>query len=307
MKRAFASLICAVLLLALLPAAVAPARMAFSYSLHLAGANALVGSTVQAAITNVQSAGPYQYAFKLYRKTNEGYAFAKDVPGMTTSSTTSFQVGEPGVYILYTVVWSAADSALLWSPEFTVALRPAAHVTDVSPVNGTALKVTWTAVAGASGYEVWRAESAAGPYTIVKWTNATSFSNTYLTPGKRYYYKVGAYNIVDSVKCVSGLVGAANAGVPLAKASVTQAVATGKDRIKLAWAAVPGASGYQVLMATAAAGPYAPVLTTSALGATKTGLLANKAYWFKVRAYKRIYTTNYYGPLSGYRSVRTLP
>ncbi|MFT3952541.1 MAG: hypothetical protein QM689_11465 [Oscillospiraceae bacterium] len=63
--------------------------------------------------------------------------------------------------------------------------------------------VKWTKVSGASGYELYRASSKTGTFTKVKTTTATAFTNTGLTKGKTYYYKVRTYKTVNSAKYYS--------------------------------------------------------------------------------------------------------
>ena len=53
-------------------------------------------------------------------------------------------------------------------------------------------KVSWDAVDGAVSYEVYRATSKSGTYTLVKTTTSLSYKNTSATAGKTYYYKVVA-------------------------------------------------------------------------------------------------------------------
>lgn len=57
------------------------------------------------------------------------------------------------------------------------------------------VSIKWSKVSGASGYEVWRANSAKGKYSKIKTVkngSTTSYTNTKLKAG-RYYYKVRAY------------------------------------------------------------------------------------------------------------------
>lgn len=59
-------------------------------------------------------------------------------------------------------------------------------------------KLTWYASAGASGYVVYRADNAAGPYARVKVTKSLAFTDTGLVKGRTYYYKVRAYTTTPS-------------------------------------------------------------------------------------------------------------
>ena len=57
------------------------------------------------------------------------------------------------------------------------------------------ISIKWSKVSNASGYEIWRANSAKGNYSKIKTiknSSTTSYTNTKLKAG-RYYYKVRAY------------------------------------------------------------------------------------------------------------------
>lgn len=60
--------------------------------------------------------------------------------------------------------------------------------------------VRWKQVPGANGYKIYRSTAKNGKYTCVKTIKkgkTLSWKNTKLKKGKRYYYKVKAYRIVD--------------------------------------------------------------------------------------------------------------
>ena len=63
----------------------------------------------------------------------------------------------------------------------------------------TTVTLTWNELASMKYYDVYRATSADGKYTLLKRTSDTSAQNT-VKVGKTYYYKVRAYNLVDNVK-----------------------------------------------------------------------------------------------------------
>jgi len=62
--------------------------------------------------------------------------------------------------------------------------------------SSTSIKTSWTAVNGVTGYYLFRATSKTGTYSNIKTLTATTYTNTGLTKGKSYYYKVQAYKIV---------------------------------------------------------------------------------------------------------------
>lgn len=68
---------------------------------------------------------------------------------------------------------------------------------------GTGVALTWKEINGASGYKLYRSESKNGTYvrvkTLKKQTN-TSYTDTGVVAGKKYYYKVVAYRKVSKKK-----------------------------------------------------------------------------------------------------------
>jgi fibronectin type 3 domain-containing protein len=162
-------------------------------------------------------------------------------------------------------------------------------------VDGTSVKTSWSAVTGAAGYQLYRSTSSAGTYTRVYSGIDRTYTDTGLTSGKAYYYKVRAYAAVGYTK-VYGPFGTAKAGIPLAAPAISSAAASGSTSIKVSWGAASSATGYQLYRSTSETGTYARVYSGTARAYTNTGLTTGKAYFYKVRAYKVIGTTTYYGP-----------
>jgi hypothetical protein len=217
-----------------------------------------------------------------------------------------FYPTEPGVYKVHIAMYDGYydDSASAWSKSTVVYGILPNKVAEIEAVSGTSLKITWNRIKDADGYELHRSTVMAGPYTPVKSTTATSFTDTSLKAGTQYYYKVRTYTMEGGVK-VYGSFSAAYAGVPLAKSAIVSATGISTSQIKLTWNKVTGATGYQIFRSATAAGVYTSIKLTTALTYTAGGLQHAKNYYFKVRPYVRIYTTNYYGPLSGYKAGKT--
>ncbi len=70
---------------------------------------------------------------------------------------------------------------------------------------GTTATVSWKKVSGASVYYVYRATSKNGTYSYIGSTKKTSYQNTKLKKGKKYYYKVSAVKLANGVKARSNL------------------------------------------------------------------------------------------------------
>lgn len=71
--------------------------------------------------------------------------------------------------------------------------------------SASGITVSWGAVAGATQYEIYRCvTSYTGTYTLLTTTASLSYTNTGLTTGKTYWYKVMAYRLVGSTKVYGG-------------------------------------------------------------------------------------------------------
>ena len=57
--------------------------------------------------------------------------------------------------------------------------------------------IKWAKISGAVKYEVQRATSKNGKYSLMKTVTGTSLTNTSAKAGKTYYYKVKAYRTAD--------------------------------------------------------------------------------------------------------------
>ena len=153
-------------------------------------------------------------------------------------------------------------------------------VTVVSP---SALDLTWSATAGATGYDVKRGASAGGPFTtIASGVTATTFSDSGLNAATTYHYVVAATN-AGGASANSASVNATT--LPLPPAAPTGLAATpGNGQIGLSWASVSGATGYTVKRATVSGGSYTVIANLTNTGYTDTGLTNGTTYFYVVNA-----------------------
>jgi GH25 family lysozyme M1 (1,4-beta-N-acetylmuramidase) len=80
----------------------------------------------------------------------------------------------------------------------------------LSPVNlrakrlkSTAIIVTWQGTRGASGYQLFSKISSTDRYKLLRTTKYGNYTNTKLTKGKTYYYKVRAFEAIGKTKIYS--------------------------------------------------------------------------------------------------------
>lgn len=70
-------------------------------------------------------------------------------------------------------------------------------------ISYTSIKLTWSTVVGANGYEVYRAISSTGTYSLITKTSYLYYTNLGLITGKKYYYKVRAYKTIGNTNVCS--------------------------------------------------------------------------------------------------------
>ncbi|MBR2294933.1 MAG: fibronectin type III domain-containing protein [Clostridiales bacterium] len=166
----------------------------------------------------------------------------------------------------------------------------------ITAVTSDSVTLSWGAVEGASGYEVWRSTSSGGKYVCIADTTSTSKVSTNLSSGKDYYYKVRAYRTVNGVKQYSGY-SREEKETTLKIPGITSLTRSGSAgaSFNISWESDPGATGYQLMRSTAENGTYTTVCTTTKTNRTDTGLTVGTTYWYKVRSYRTVGGKTTYG------------
>lgn len=191
----------------------------------------------------------------------------------------------------------------LWVPDLPAQTTGA----KAASVSATSIKVSWNAVSGATGYEVYRATSANGTFTKLGWVSATSRTCGSLTCGKTYYFKVRAFVQAGGIKSYGSYSSVVSAVPQLAAPGSAKATAASTTSIKVSWNAVSGADGYAVYRATSANGTYSKLGTVTTTNRTCGSLSSGKQYFFKVCAYKVVNGKTCYGKYSSVVSAVTTP
>ena len=220
--------------------------------------------------------------YKVYRSTSKDgtYTLLDTVTGTSFTDSSA----KAGKYYYYYVIAVGSDDSLSGKSNIlgrTCDLaRPEVTVSNVASTGK--VKVSWAAVDGAVKYEVYRATSKDGTYSLLKTTTDLSFTNTSAKAGKTYYYKVKA--IAEKSAADSALSSVKSRTCDLARPEVTLSNVASSGKIKVSWAKIDGAVKYEVYRATSKDGTYSLVKTTTSTSFTNTAITAGQAYYYKVKA-----------------------
>jgi fibronectin type 3 domain-containing protein len=159
---------------------------------------------------------------------------------------------------------------------------PAAPTGLTASAGNAQVQLAWKASSAATAYYVKRSTTSGGPYTQMATPTATSYADSSVTNGTKYYYVVSAYNSYGP-SANSAEVNATPMPPPPSAPAGLQAIA-GNTQVDLTWTASTGATSYHAKRSTANGGPYTQVSAPTAANFTDTGLTNGTTYYYVVSA-----------------------
>ena len=162
-----------------------------------------------------------------------------------------------------------------------------------------------------TGYRVYKYNTKTKKYDYV---SGSQTSNTYvdikkLTAGTAYSFKVRAYKTTNQGELFGDYSAAATTATTPRKVTI-KAPTAGKKKLTAKWKKVSPATGYVVEYSTnnkfkASATKKVTVTKNSTLSKTIKNLKKKKKYYVRIRAYKEVNKTKYYGTYSSVKSIKT--
>lgn len=189
-----------------------------------------------------------------------------------------------------------------------------AKVSKVTLVSRTtsSIKIKWTKVKNAKGYQVSFYNAAKKKWVSEKKTTALNYTDTGLKDATTYSYKVRAYTKKNG-KVVYGKYSPVLKATTVAAPVVVKRVekvsvsASTDSSITLKWPKVAGATGYYVFIYNKYQRSWGAGKATTALSYTVSGLSTGANYAFRVRAYTKKNGKVYYGKYSPTLNAQTRP
>lgn len=165
------------------------------------------------------------------------------------------------------------------------------------------LSFSWNKVSGVN----YRLMFYQGSKVIsTKYATGNSYTYTKLKSGTVYTLRVTPYRIVNGQNVYANSTGSVKTATAPAKVKLSQAKRSGKNKVKLTWKKVSGASGYEIFMRTGN-GKYKKIKivgNAKTVSFTKSGLSRKKSYSFRIRAYTKVDKNKVYGTYSNVKKVK---
>jgi titin len=226
--------------------------------------------------------------FKIERSTNGGYNYAL----LTTlnANTTSYSdtaVSSGNTYHYQVRAYNAYGSSPQSNNRNITIIPIAPSALTATAFSPSQINLSWTNVNGEAGYKIERSIITNTNYSLLTTpgANITLYSDTPLTPGTTFYYKVKAYNAGGESPFSPESSATTTFGAPLAPI-LSNVTAISPTELKLEWVGVFGADGYKVERSFNGSN-YALLSTLNAdmLSYSDTTVTPNNMYYYRVIAY----------------------
>lgn len=149
----------------------------------------------------------------------------------------------------------------------------------------TSLTITWSASSGAETYQLFRAASSSGPFSLKVYpSNATTYTNTGLKSETAYFYEVRAVNTAGTSAKSAPQSGTTLGNPPATPTGLTVETAT-ETSLTVSWNASTGATSYQVFRDANSGGSFTTkVYDGTGVSFTDGSLSSGVTYYYEVQA-----------------------
>lgn len=185
----------------------------------------------------------------------------------------------------------------------TITIAPTATVISSVTNTETGIRLKWKKTTGAEKYIIYRKAGNGSwkKYKSVKAANGCSFTDTKVTNGSKYAYKIRAY--------ADGVYGAYSSihTIYRVKQPALKVKKAGKGRLKCSWKKNTKANSYQIMYGTKASMQGAKTIAIKKAGTVKktiAGLKAGKKYYVRIRSCKTVNKKKYYSSWSKTVNIR---
>ena len=235
-----------------------------------------------------------------YSTDNSNFTKLKTI---NSQSTTSYTVGglTAGKAYYFALISYTDINGKITKSKRTSSLKITATSSSSVPVpsnlkaaeySNSAIKLTWTKASDVTGYYVYRSTDGK-TYSKIKTLTAytTTYTNTSLTAGKKYYYSIASYKNTSTGAVAIGPKSSAVNALTISSSKLSypsgfavKEVAT--DAIKLVWNKASNASGYYIYRSIDNKNfSRIKALPSSSTSYTDIALYLDTTYYYKIASY----------------------
>ncbi len=218
--------------------------------------------------------------YKIYRSTSSGETLTLLISVSSESySNTGLSVSTTYYYKVtaYSDVGESESSSQVSAT--TILAAPINLAKDYS--SSSQITLSWSSVAGATSYKIYRSTSSGGPDTYVTSVTSESGASKGLSANTTYYYKVTACDANGESGYSNLLSVTTNVLAPTNLSAKT----TTFEQIDLSWNSVSGATKYNIYRATSLYDSYELITSVTSTTYDDTGIGVTQNYYYKVKAY----------------------
>lgn len=264
------------------------------------GENEVDKTALNAKLKEAKAIKQNGYTESSYQALQEAIAAAEKVAGSET-------VAQAEVDAQVTALEKAIKGLKTQTPTQTTAAPKAPAGVKAASAAYNKVKVSWSKVSGATGYEVLQYNSSTKKYSRAALVKGTSYTKSGLKTGTKYSFRVRAYKTAGSKTVYSPYSNTVSAKPTLARVTKVKTKNNAGRNARITWKRVAGANGYKIYRATKKKGKYRAVKMLKSgrtVKFTNKKLKKGKRYYYKVRAYRNIGKKKVYGKSSIVRSVK---
>lgn len=165
---------------------------------------------------------------------------------------------------------------------------PAPENVKVSPDGTKQIRITWEKTAGASGYEILRADSYYGTYKTLASVKGLSYVDTKAGEDTYRYYKVRPYYTVGKKKIYGTESYSRSARAYFAPPVLQELAYPSYTSLKLAWRQMKEGKMTEVSYSDSYSGTYKILTNTNKGSYVHKNLEPGRTYYYKLRTYKLV-------------------
>ena len=189
--------------------------------------------------------------YNLYRSETSGGTFAQVGGDISITRYRDDNLSEDTPYY-YQLEACNGDECSGSSPEVSVTTAPMQSTPTAATQNNGAISIVWSAVAGATHYNLYRSKTNDGSFTQIGGEiTATDYVDSNLDANTSYYYRLEVCND-------NGCSGRSPVGSAITAPAIPMPTATAQNdtEISIVWSEVAGATHYNLYRATVSGGTY---------------------------------------------------